>query len=73
MSRAQALSLSDRQLKLVQHHAAALPVEMRDRYLRTIADSLRGTPTDTAVEAAVNAALDRVHAFANNNTNNTHS
>ena len=68
MSRAKAVSLSDRQLRLVQHHAAALPVELRDHYLRTIADSLRGTPTDTAVEAAVNAALDRVHAFTNNNT-----
>jgi len=68
MSRAKAVSLSDRQLRLVQNHAASLPVELRDRYLRTIADSLRGIPTDTAAEQAINIALDRVHAFNNNNS-----
>ena len=63
MTRAHALALSDRQLKLVERHAATLPQAMRDCYLRTIADSLRGTPSDTAVEQAINIALDRVRAF----------
>jgi hypothetical protein len=67
MTRAHALSLSERQLRLVQQSAAALPVGMRDRYLREIADQLRGEPNDTAVEAAVNAALDRVLSFNNSN------
>lgn len=63
--RSHALSLSDRQLKLVQQHAAALPQQLRDHYLRSIADQLRGEPTDTAVAQAINVALDRVHAFTN--------
>ena len=60
MTRAHALALSDRQLKLVQQHAASLSVQQRDTFLRQIADQLRGEPSDMAVEAAVNAALDRV-------------
>ena len=59
------VSLSDRQLKLVQQHAASLQVQHRDIFLRQIADHLCGEPSDTAVEAAVNAALDRVFSFAN--------
>ena len=66
MTRAAALSLSDRQLKMVQQHAAALPVQLRDHYLRSIADQLRGEPSDPAVAQAINLALDRVHAFTNN-------
>ena len=65
MTRPHALSLSDRQLRIVQQHAASLPVQLRDAYLRQIADQLTGQPSDLAVEAAVNAALDRVHAFNN--------
>jgi hypothetical protein len=65
VTRCQHLSLSDRQLKLVQQHGAALPTAMRDRYLREVADHLCGTPSDTAVEVAINLALDRVHAFSN--------
>lgn len=68
MSRTRALSLSDRQLRLVQNHAAALPVQYRDHYLRSIAAALRGTPTDIAVEQAINVALDRIYAFTNNST-----
>ena len=67
MSRANCVSLSDRQLRMVQQHAQSLPVTLRDAYLRSIADSLRGTPSDTAVEQAINIALDRVLAFANSN------
>ena len=64
MTRAQAVALSDRQQRMVSTHAASLPVVARDYFLRSIADSLRGTPSDTAVEQAINIALDRVHAFA---------
>lgn len=60
--------LSDRQVRLVQQHAAALPVQQRSEFLRQIADHLSANPTNAAVEAAVNAALDRIHAFTNNNT-----
>ena len=60
MTRAHALALSDRQLKLVQQHAASLSVQQRDTFLRQIADQLRGEPSDMAVEAAVNTALDRL-------------
>ena len=71
MTRARGVSLSDRQLKLVQEHAAALPVQLRDRYLREIADRLCEEPSDAAVVEAINIALDRCHAFntGNNNTN----
>lgn len=65
MTRAHAISLSDRQLRLVQQAAASLPVALRDRYLRQIADQLVGHPTDTAVVKAVNVALDRAYAFLN--------
>jgi hypothetical protein len=63
MTRAAALALTDAQLALVQRHAAALPVALRDRYLREVADRLRGQPSDAALLAAINLALDRVHAF----------
>jgi hypothetical protein len=63
MTRAHALALSDRQLKLVQQHAVALPVQLRDRYLREIADRLCAEPSDTAVMQAINIALDRVRVF----------
>ena len=59
------LALSDRQLKLVPTYAAGLPVPMRDRYLREIADRLFAEPSDAAVEQAINLALDRCHTFAN--------
>ena len=65
MSRPCCVSLSDRQLKLVHQHAAALPQQLRDHYLRSIADQLRGEPSDSAVAQAINLALDRVHAFTN--------
>ena len=65
MTRPHCLALSDRQLKLVQQHAAALPQQLRDHYLRSIADQLRGEPTNSAVAQAINLALDRVHAFVN--------
>ena len=63
MTRPHCVSLSDHQLRLVRQHAAQLPVELRDRYLRVIADGLTGTPSDSAVVAAVNRALDHLRAF----------
>jgi hypothetical protein len=70
LSRAAAVSLSDRQLRLVMQHAAGLPLALRDRFLQRIADHLRGEPSDSAVAAAVNAALDSVHAFMEANSSN---
>jgi hypothetical protein len=61
--RVQTLSLSDRQMTLVQNSARSLPQQQRDRYLRSIADQLVGEPSDAAVVAAINVALDRVFAF----------
>ena len=66
MTRASAVSLSDRQQRMVSAHAASLPAVTRDYFLRSIADSLRGAPSDAAVAQAINVALDRVHAFSNN-------
>jgi len=63
MTRAHALALTDAQLALVKCHAASLPVALRDHFLRDIADCLRGAPSDGALMAAINLALDRVHAF----------
>jgi hypothetical protein len=70
VTRAQAVALSDRQQRMVSAHAASLPVVARDCFLRSIADSLRGEPSDTAVEQAVNIALDRVRAFSNGTMTN---
>jgi hypothetical protein len=57
--------LSDRQLRLVQSAAASLPVQRRDIFLKQIADSLRGAPSDSAVVQVINLALDRAHVFGN--------
>ena len=59
------LSLSDRQMVLVRAAAASVPVQCRDTFLKQLADQLRGQPSDTAVAAAINVGLDRVHAFDN--------
>ena len=64
--RAHAPNLSDRQLRLVQTAAASLPQSLRDRFLQQISDSLRGAPSDSAVEVAINRALDRAFVFNNN-------
>jgi hypothetical protein len=57
-----ALALSDKQLALLQGAAASLPVGERDHFLRSVAAHLRGQPTDDAVIAAINAALDAAAA-----------
>jgi hypothetical protein len=38
--------------------AASLPVGERDHFLQSVAAHLTGAPTDDAVIAAINAALD---------------
>ena len=70
MTRPHCLALTDRQLQLVKAAAASVPVQHRDAFLKQIADQLRGVPSDTAVAAAINIALDRVHAFDNSTINN---
>ena len=52
------LRLTDAQLALLQRAAASLPVGERDHFLQAVAAHLSGQPTDDAVIAAINAALD---------------
>jgi hypothetical protein len=47
-----------KQLALLQRAAASLPVGERDHFLQSVAAHLSGQPTDDAVIAAINAALD---------------
>jgi hypothetical protein len=55
MTRPHALSLSDEQLKLVQTGARFIPPEVRDFYLRKVADALGNIkqPTNAEVYRAV--------------------
>jgi hypothetical protein len=57
-----ALALSEKQLALLQRAAATLPVGERDHFLQSVAAHLTGMPTDDAVIAAINAALDAAAA-----------
>jgi hypothetical protein len=57
------LSLSDRQLRLVTNAAKAVPLARRDDFLRQVAAHLTSEPSDIAVEAALNAQLDRIATF----------
>lgn len=54
------LSLSDRQLWLVTKAAKAVPVSHRDHFLQQVAAHLASEPSDDAVQAALNAQLDRL-------------
>jgi hypothetical protein len=63
MTRPHGLSLSDQQMRWVQRYAQNLPVELRDKYLRVIADRLTGEPSDSAVMAAINIAIENVNTF----------
>jgi hypothetical protein len=69
VTRPRCLALTDRQMRMVQQHAAALQLQLRDVFLRQIGNQLTGEPSDFAVEAAVNAALDRIYAIGNNTCN----
>jgi hypothetical protein len=51
------LSLSDKQLRLMQTAAKAVPPRRRDEFLKCVASRLGETPTDQAVEAAISAQL----------------
>lgn len=53
------LSLNDQQLWLIQSAAAALPVEVRDWFLRNVADWLSNNPRPTTqqVHQAVTTVL----------------
>ena len=63
--RPDALILTARQRRMVEQHTAALPMQLGDHYLRSVAANLRGAPTDGAVVQAINNALDRALAFSN--------
>ena len=54
------LSLSDRQLRLLQNAARSVPVDRRDAFVRGVASHLCNEPSDIAVEAAINAQLDLI-------------
>ena len=62
MTAPRALALSDKQLALLQRGAASLPVGERDHFLQSVAAHLTGAPTDDALIAAINAALDAAAA-----------
>jgi hypothetical protein len=57
------LSLSDRQLRFVRAAASAVPIAQRDAFLQSVARHLVGEPSDDAVQAAINATLDRTPVF----------
>jgi hypothetical protein len=60
------LALTDRQLRLVQTAARAVPVAQRDTFLRKVAAHLTSEPSDHAVQSAVNSQLDLIqHNFLN--------
>jgi hypothetical protein len=58
------LALTDRQMRLIQNAAQAVPVQRRDEFLQRLAAHLTAEPTDAAVSAALNAQLDALtHVF----------
>jgi hypothetical protein len=54
------LALSNRQLRLVQRTALAVAPPQRDAFLHAVARHLTAEPSDYAVQAALNAQLDRL-------------
>jgi hypothetical protein len=62
MTRAHALALTDQQLKLVQQGARFIPPEIRDWFLRNVADALSNIkqPSDAEVYQAVRDVLTAV-------------
>jgi hypothetical protein len=58
------LSPSDRQSRLVQDAAKAVPISKLDEFLQQLARHLGAEPSDAAVLASLNAQLDRLtHNF----------
>jgi len=54
------ISLSDNQMRLIEHAARSLRPDQRDGFLQTVAAHLTGEPSDDACTAAVQVALSRV-------------
>ena len=54
------LSLSDRQLRLLQNAVRSVPFDRRDAFVRGVASHLCSEPSDHAVSAAINAQLDLI-------------
>jgi hypothetical protein len=56
------VGLSDNQLRIVMVAAGALPLELRDRFLRAMVVQLRGVryPTDSELSIATQRALQDV-------------
>jgi len=59
------LALSDHQMSLVRRAAAALRVNARDEFLRSVARRLVGEPSDAAITQPINVTLDRTPVFLN--------
>jgi hypothetical protein len=59
------LALSDHQMALVRHAAGSLRPAQRDEFLQGVARHLADQPSDHAVQAAINASLDRMPVFLN--------
>jgi hypothetical protein len=57
------LRLSDRQMQLVRRAAAAMPQGSRHGFLQAIGKMLAGEPSDAALVAAINSAMDRTSLF----------
>jgi hypothetical protein len=57
------LSLTDRQMRLVTSAARAVPVSRRDEFLRRLALHLAPQPSNSAVQAALNAQLDSLEFY----------
>jgi hypothetical protein len=51
-------------MALLRNAAGAVPPERRDAFLQRVARHLTGEPTDHAVQAAVQAALDSIPVFS---------
>jgi hypothetical protein len=59
-NRSSVLSLSDRQMHLVQTAARSVPVAKRDELLTKIASHLAPNPSDAAVEEVLNIQLNLI-------------
>jgi len=58
------LALTDRQMAWLRNAAKAVPADRRDAFLQGVGNHLAGEPSDQAVQAAINAALDGIPVFS---------
>ena len=56
------ISLTNRQLHMVNRASLAVPPHLRDEFLKAVAAQLTPEPADAAVIAAINNQLDRMRA-----------